>query len=188
MNFYQIVIIKQFLNCPLSESLSQQGYKGITSSRFLRKSRKNIQNPKNRQYQISKIIWQFGHIPEWLKKSIKSDSKLAWSHISPNLPTSRIHTFMIPLFFAFITLCTIQAWKPTKHTPKNLCHSKKCYCKDMKKKMTQTESKWAVHYLGCASVWQSIVTSVPLGAPTSWLGTIKREYLYYIDTHTHKKE
>lgn len=26
-------------------------------------------------------------------------------------------------------------------------------------------------YLGWASVWQSIVTSVPDGAPTSWLGT-----------------
>lgn len=52
--------------------------------------------------------------------------------------------------------------------------------------MTQNESKWAVHYLGCASVWQSIVTSVPLGAPTSWLGTIKTEYLYYIDMYTYK--
>lgn len=26
-------------------------------------------------------------------------------------------------------------------------------------------------YLGCASVLQSIVTSVPAGAPTSWFGT-----------------
>lgn len=29
----------------------------------------------------------------------------------------------------------------------------------------------AFHYLGWASVWQSMVTSVPEGAPTSWLGT-----------------
>lgn len=28
-----------------------------------------------------------------------------------------------------------------------------------------------IRYLGCASVWQSIVTSVPHGAPTSWFGT-----------------
>ena len=26
-------------------------------------------------------------------------------------------------------------------------------------------------HLGCASVWQSMVTSVPAGAPTSWFGT-----------------
>ena len=56
--------------------------------------------------------------------------------------------------------------------------------KRYEKKMTLNESKWAVHYLGCASVWQSIVTSVPLGAPTSWLGTTKIQYLYYINTHT----
>lgn len=43
--------------------------------------------------------------------------------------------------------------------------------KNSQEKKTGVNENLGKTHLGCASVWQSMVTSVPDGAPTSWFGT-----------------
>jgi len=42
---------------------------------------------------------------------------------------------------------------------------------ELRLKVCNIKLKKRQTHLGCASVWQSMVTSVPAGAPTSWFGT-----------------